>query len=203
MTTWFTSDTHFNHANIIKYCNRPWDTVEEMNEGLIERWNEVVKPRHRIFHLGDFCMGGTEPKDWIPRLNGKIHLIRGNHDPYVVNQGFESVQDYKEIKISKKKLILFHYPMRVWNKSHYGSWHLFGHVHGAMTVKYGTKTLPDCLAIDVGSDCHDWRPISFDEIAEIMNKHTEKLKQDLQSEIDKGTFSGGELEFKKKVLNSL
>ena len=74
----FTSDFHANHANIIKYCNRPWNTKEEMTEALIENWNSVVKPDDIVFNLGDFMWASS----WNPileKLNGHIYLIWGNH----------------------------------------------------------------------------------------------------------------------------
>jgi len=83
MGIWFTSDTHFYHKNIIKFTNRPWNTVEEMNNALINNWNEVVKPNDTVFHLGDFAF--TSNGNWkklINELNGKIYLILGNHKIY-------------------------------------------------------------------------------------------------------------------------
>ena len=79
--TFFTSDTHFNHANIIKFCNRPFKDVEQMNEVMIANWNSVIGKDDTVFHLGDFCLGGAA--EWtkiLDRLNGKIYLIMGNHD---------------------------------------------------------------------------------------------------------------------------
>ncbi len=75
----FTSDTHFNHTNILQYCNRPFKTVDQMNETIITNWNNVVGPDDVIFHLGDFCLGGAE--EWnkiLDRLNGRIYLVLGN-----------------------------------------------------------------------------------------------------------------------------
>ena len=78
---WFTSDTHFNHNNIIRFCNRPWNTVEEMDKALIENWNSVVKPDDIVFHLGDFAFApNSKWKTLLQALNGKIYLIVGNHD---------------------------------------------------------------------------------------------------------------------------
>tara|TARA_R100001244_G_scaffold25113_2_gene25465 strand:+ start:117076 stop:117687 length:612 start_codon:yes stop_codon:yes gene_type:complete len=200
MAIFFTSDTHFGHRNIITYCDRPWNSVEEMNEELIARWNNVVGPRDDVYHLGDFCMGRKSvPGNWVPRLNGRIHLIRGNHDPVVKGQGFETVQDYLEVKYYKKKIVLFHYPIRNWNGSHKGSWHLFGHVHGTLTVKYGRKCLEDSLAMDVGSDCHDWRPISADEVVEIMIKQEKYLKEKFATEDPKGELSNKDKLLRKRI----
>ena len=85
----FTSDTHFNHTNILRYCNRPFKTVGQMNETIITNWNNVVGPDDVIFHLGDFCLGGAE--EWnkiLDRLNGRIYLVLGNHDIKNIRQGF-------------------------------------------------------------------------------------------------------------------
>jgi len=79
MTTWFTSDTHFGHANIIRYSNRPYDTTEEHDEALIANWNFSVQPNDEVYHLGDFSFG-NKAMEILPRLNGIIHLIKGNHD---------------------------------------------------------------------------------------------------------------------------
>lgn len=77
----FTSDTHFGHANIIRFCKRPFENVEEMNEVLIENWNKVVSDDDTVFHLGDFAFGGSNVwKEIIPRLKGHINLIIGNHE---------------------------------------------------------------------------------------------------------------------------
>ena len=89
--TFFTSDTHFNHANIIKFCNRPFKDVEQMNEVIIANWNSVIGKDDTVFHLGDFCLGGAA--EWtkiLDRLNGKIYLIMGNHDLKNIRQGFIS-----------------------------------------------------------------------------------------------------------------
>lgn len=85
----FTSDTHFNHTNILQYCNRPFKTIDQMNETIITNWNRVVGPDDVIFHLGDFCLGGAE--EWnkiLNRLNGRIYLVLGNHDLKNIRQGF-------------------------------------------------------------------------------------------------------------------
>ena len=113
--TFFTSDTHFNHANIIKFCNRPFKDVEQMNEVIIANWNSVIGKDDTVFHLGDFCLGGaTEWTKILDRLNGKIYLIMGNHDLKNIRQGFisrfEHVAMQMRIEIGKKRIYLCHYP---------------------------------------------------------------------------------------------
>lgn len=85
----FTSDTHFYHGNIIRFCNRPFKDVDMMNETIISNWNNTVGQDDIVFHLGDFCLGGSA--EWtrmLDRLNGRIYLIMGNHDLKNIRQFF-------------------------------------------------------------------------------------------------------------------
>ena len=157
--TWFTADTHFGHSKIIKYCNRPFADVEGMDEVLIERWNARVKPNDTVWHLGDFAFHKTpdQLKALFDRLNGNKYLVTGNHDYDATKRLFwEVVTPMQELLFGKQTVVLCHYGMRVWNKSHYGSIHLYGHSHG---------TLPgDNQSLDVGVDCWDYQPINYEEI---------------------------------------
>lgn len=159
MTIWFTSDTHFNHANVIKYCQRPFKSVEEMNAGLVAKWNASVKPGDDLYFLGDFALGKErDAVDHIlPMLNGRKFLIKGNHDASCVKATvrWASVHDYLEIRPEGAPLIvLCHYPFAVWNGSHHGSINLHGHSHG-------TFKSPNPRQIDVGVDCWDYKPVSL------------------------------------------
>ena len=170
---YFTADTHFKHGNIIKYCNRPFSSVEEMDETIIENWNKVIKPDDIVYHLGDFMFARgfdatNQIRRYASRLNGKIHLLLGNHDMKLIknlydSKAFESIHKLLEIRHQNQKITLCHYAMRVWNCAHHGAWQLYGHSH---------STLPDIggLQIDVGVDCFNFTPIHFDEIKAIMNK---------------------------------
>lgn len=174
----FTSDTHFNHANIIKFCSRPFDSVEEMNETLISNWNNTVPKDGIVFHLGDFAFGGSEV--WhkiLSRLNGQIHLILGNHDLKNFRQGyadsFASVQEQLTIDIGKKKVILTHFPLLCYHGT-WGTemnvWNLMGHVH-TLKSNNGGKDFERLQYLfptqyDVGVDLNDYTPISFDEVKE-------------------------------------
>lgn len=178
---WFTSDTHFDHANIIRYCNRPFSNVDEMNETIIKNWNSLVKPDDDIYHLGDFSMS----KDWskwfyfLSRLNGNIYLIRGNHDNKKVLDILETkttnlvwVKDYFEFSIAnpfdknKIVIIMMHYAMRVWNRSHHGSFHLYGHSHGGLTEDSIARSM------DIGVDTNNFKPYSLEEIYKRLSKKT-------------------------------
>jgi calcineurin-like phosphoesterase family protein len=175
-TLFFTADTHFGHANIIQYTNRPFDSASHMDEVLIANWNSVVGPDDEVYHLGDFALCNPEPCHRIlSRLNGRIHLIRGNHEKTALcmPERFEWVKDYHEMHVpsaragrGKQMIVLCHYAMRVWNASHHGSWQLYGHSHGALPDDSGL------LSIDVGVDCHGYTPISFAQVEAIMRKKT-------------------------------
>lgn len=170
--TFFTSDTHFGHANIIRYSKRPFRDVREMDDTMIDRINEKVGHDDILWHLGDFAFydinGWTKIRN---RINCNfIHLILGNHDHKRVNREkavydlFESVQSYKEIRIDGHDITLNHYAQRVWNKSHHGAWHLYGHSHGSLPDD------PHSLSFDIGVDCHNFYPLNMTEISAIMDK---------------------------------
>lgn len=165
---WFTADTHFQHANIIKYCGRPFTSAEEMDETMITNWNAVVQPRDIVYHLGDFvfCRKTEVVEAYIRRLNGHINLVWGNHDKHVVKraQGFAGQSQYREIKIEGQSITLMHYAMRVWNKSHHGSWQLFGHTHDELPEEEHQ------LQTDVGMDARGFCPMSFEQVKELMDK---------------------------------
>jgi calcineurin-like phosphoesterase family protein len=84
MNTWYTADLHLGHTNIIKYCNRPFGSTDDMDSVIINNWNSRVKIGDVVYHVGDFCF--KTPEQYIGRLNGKITLIRGSHDKIIENQ---------------------------------------------------------------------------------------------------------------------
>jgi len=167
---WFVSDTHFGHANIIRYCERPFKDVHEMDEVLIKNWNERVKPGDLVYHLGDFALSApAEVPNYVRRLNGTIQLIHGNHDRFLKqkrndNYGFNWIGPYKEIKIDGQLIVLCHYPFLTWRSSHRGSWALHGHCHGNLKRDMAARRL------DIGVDCWNYKPISLEEVAEEMKK---------------------------------
>ena len=172
MTIWFTGDHHFNHKNIIKYCKRPFVDVEEMNTVMIERWNEVVKPEDVVYHLGDFSF--HKYGVFRRQLNGNIHLILGNHDKhtkkYAVREQFGYITQQYMVKSVEPHIFLSHYKMCVWDQSHHGTWHLYGHSHGQSNEKN------NMLSFDVGVDTHNFYPYSYEEIKGKMLRKQEMIK---------------------------
>lgn len=130
----YISDTHFGHAHIIRYDNRPFMNATEMEEAIIERWNEVVSDKDTVYILGDFSWYKEEQTLGIlNRLSGKKVLVKGNHDrisPKVAKK-FVKVCDYLEIKDNGRKVVMSHYPMPFWNGQFRDSVHLYGHVHNS------------------------------------------------------------------------
>jgi calcineurin-like phosphoesterase family protein len=112
---WFISDTHFFHHNIIKYCDRPFSSVEEMNEHMLDKWNSVVKPGDKVYHLGDVLMGPVSPghfESFWSRLNGSKRLVVGNHDDikYLSAGGFfQKVMMWRHFK--DHNILLTHVPI--------------------------------------------------------------------------------------------
>lgn len=157
MATFFTSDQHFGHRNIIQYCNRPFGSLEQMHEALIRSWNEVVSVDDDVYVLGDFAF--CNPNRVLPQLKGNLFLVRGNHDGKAVckNARWGFVKDYHEMSVDGKKLVLCHYPLLTWNGAHRGSWMLHGHSHGSLGEEHSTRT-------DVGVDTSGFVPLSWDQI---------------------------------------
>ena len=146
---YFIADTHFNHANIIKYCNRPFKNTYEMNEYIIKKWNSVVKEADTVYHLGDVGFGSLqEVKSLVERLNGRKILLRGNHDFKI------GVNTWKEIgflEVYKKKIILdnlllTHAPTKEVEENQIN---IFGHIHDKPLDERFNKKNHICVSCDV------------------------------------------------------
>ena len=146
---YFIADTHFNHENIIKYCDRPFSNAKEMNEYIIQKWNSVVKEDDIVYHLGDVGFGTTEMlKELISRLNGTKILLRGNHDFKRGVNGWKEVgfsEVYKK-KIELGNLILTHEPIEILED---GKINVFGHIHNKTLGERFNKENHICISCDV------------------------------------------------------
>jgi len=174
MTWWFTSDHHFGHANIIKYTDRPFKDVQEMDTELIRRWNDLISDDDYVIHLGDFTLGENAVK-YFEHLNGHISVL-GNpwhHDRRWLPARHESLYTgsgervhirppLDVVETNKVPIVLCHYPLAIWDRKHYGAWHLHGHSHGGYKGKG--------FIHDVGVDNNNFRPVSISEIRVIMEK---------------------------------
>lgn len=169
---WFTSDHHFSHRNILTYTKRPFANVDEMDEVMIQNWNSVVKPGDRIYHLGDFALCPPERATKIARrLLGQKFLLFGNHDRKL-RESMEFLacwiwaRDMAQVEVDGQKIELCHYAMRTWNGQHRGAWQLHGHSHGSLPE---LATQRQC---DIGVDCWNYAPVSFETLKIRMNKKT-------------------------------
>ena len=177
---WFTSDTHFFHENILRFCNRPFGSIQEMNEALISRWNETVPKDGIVFHLGDFAYGGAkEWNDILSRLNGQVYLILGNHDMKKRKQGFMNrfvyVTEQMTIRVGGQAIILNHCPLLTFGGAYRNVWQFFGHVHSGSRPNPGLDhprlSMLFPRQYDVGVDNNDYRPVSFMEVKAKIDSH--------------------------------
>jgi len=182
----FTSDHHFNHKNIIKYCNRPFSSVEEMDNTMIKNWNSVVKPSDIVYHLGDFCLSGDyETEQYFRKLNGLVYVLtnKDHHDKRWLKhydsgypmktkhgQSVYLVNSIETLKFPKlPPIVLCHFPIYYWDMKHYLSWHLYGHVHDKKFE------IPNShLSYNVGVDMNYFTPVSLDFITTIMLERVQR-----------------------------
>lgn len=156
MKTWITSDLHFGHANIMRFCPQTrshFRNVDHMNAEMIRLWNESVQPEDTIYILGDVAFTNAERAAAIMlSLNGTKILIKGNHDSKLVKDHrfkncFKEIHDYLRLVYNKQYLVvMFHYPIYEWDQMHRGSVHFHGHLHG------NNNGMPNSRALDVGFD---------------------------------------------------
>jgi len=182
--TWVTSDWHIGHANILKYCFRPFPNVDEMNEELIARHNALVKPNDLVIDVGDFTMSDRYVEPTLRRLHGRRILVPGNHDRCYrkhrssafftrkyLEWGFAEIHQQWEMNIAGKRVLIDHMPYTEDISRHVkyaefrpkdrGLWLLHGHVHGAWAQRG--------RMINVGVDVRDYRPMHLDEVAKLIS----------------------------------
>jgi calcineurin-like phosphoesterase family protein len=195
---WFTADLHLGHGNIIRYCLRPFLTPEEQerarrdrqgkwrlsdetvrrhDDALLAALNAAVGAKDVLWILGDFCWGAAEEargyRDRIACEN--VHLVWGNHDHHSIRPLFDQAIEQGMIHVDGQEIWLNHYPMRSWNKSFHGSWHLYGHVHGRTARE--DEAHPWWLTKDVGVDACGYRPLSFAQLRAYMAPREEAFRR--------------------------
>lgn len=184
MTFFLTSDTHFHHKNILDFEDRPFETIDEMKDGIVKAWNSVVKKNDTVYHLGDFSFG--KPSEWIEvldQLKGNFILIDGNHDKdkvikRVMNEGYISERHEVGtiIKVDGMKLHLTHYPLDVGIRTNLFSVH--GHIH---SLSYGKL---NNLNVGVDSSFAKSLGLPFGAPIELsyVVEHFTKIKPHIESE---------------------
>jgi calcineurin-like phosphoesterase family protein len=179
----FTSDEHYHHTNILKYCNRPYSSVEEMNDALIAEHNKVVKNADKVYHLGDFTFKS-------PRVAANVfRRLNGNHDEWVFDNGlreafrdiehFKGIKDYEELKFGRNgekiHLVLFHFPLLTWHKAHRGSIMLHGHTHSNIDrINEDSNTKRFDIGVDSAAKAlGEYRPFSLEEVISMAKKRAD------------------------------
>ena len=172
MIDWVTSDHHFGHANIIKYCERPFEDVDQMDTEMVNYWNEVVGIEDTVYYIGDFSLSRSQKVvEYIERLNGRITFLPGSHDywfekmpkwwwdedPFLPHK---SAPPILEIQHNGEYMTLCHYPMRSWPRSFHGSLHVYGHSHGRLG--------PHGRSMDIGVDTNGFYPYRLDDVQELL-----------------------------------
>ena len=179
MTIYFTADTHLGHANIIKYCRRPFSSAREMDEIIYCNWAAVVRPEDCVYHLGDVAWGDeaaiAKTAQRIKYLPGKKYLVPGNHDYHldILADAFDEVlpalyEIGAQARSGHHRAVLCHYPLAAWNRSHHASLHVHGHMHGRIPM--------DTQRADAGVDVWNYYPVSLEELLRAM-KHAPPHKE--------------------------
>ncbi len=171
---YFTSDTHAGDANVIRFARRPFGSVQEMNEALIDNWNNVVGSDDEVYHLGDIALGSKAfITDFVSRLNGTIHLVMGNHDYRNVWNArlqhlFADVTIGSSLIWNYHRFYLSHYPYLSWPGRLKIEPQLHGHIHlrpgyDGLDLGLMDEVASPCQ-YDVGVDLNEYRPVSIEEV---------------------------------------
>lgn len=167
MKTWITSDTHWGHQNIMKFCPvsraRFRNEVDYMNEAMVREWNDLIEPADLVYILGDVAfLPAQKAAEYMKRCNGTKILVEGNHDRKALNDPtfrkcFKEVHKYLDINYNGTKVVMFHYPIAEWDQMHRGAVHFHGHLHG------GTSGMEKFRCRDMGMDATGMIAISMED----------------------------------------
>ena len=179
--TYFTSDQHFGHFNIIRLSRRPFKTVEEMDETMVERWNAKVRDDDTVYVLGDLFFRAATVEPILKRLKGRKHLVLGNHDPSWTGRVdladyFESVQTLKEGSVGGRLITMCHYPMLSYPQARRG-YMIYGHIHNNTGDDYWPLIMRRPRMLNAGVDVNNFEPVAFDELL-ANNKAFQRLHAD-------------------------
>ena len=167
---YYTADTHFGHANVVKMCERPYPDVEAMNEAMIAAWNERVHGNDTIYIIGDMFFRCADPESILKQLKGKKRLIVGNHDgswmgKVDLSRYFLSVDNFLEISDGAHGLTLCHYPMLTWKHAK-RTYMIHGHIHADTSADFWPLIQCRDHVLNTGVDLNGYRPVTFDELVE-------------------------------------
>ncbi len=168
MALYFTSDTHLGHAAVIRHDSAPFPDIDTRDQFILDRHNDLIGQQDDLYHLGDVAMTADKLFWYLGKANGRIHLIRGNHDDKIAwkhRELFASAHEAHYLRAENKRIYLSHYAHRTWRNSHHGSYHLYGHSHGCLP-NFGRS-------MDVGVKPMNYSPISLAEVILRLDKQPE------------------------------
>ncbi len=193
---YFTSDLHLGHSNVLKLCNRPFETIEEMDEYIIDNWNKKVTNNDTVYILGDVMFRNKKPpEEYLSRLKGKKHLIRGNHDrswmkKVDIDKYFLSNNNLDFISDGKHRITVCHYPMMSWPHMSTDGYMVFGHIHGNTNADYWSLIEKNPYMLNAGMDINGFVPVSFEEMFKNNEEHKSKTAAHRIVEENKDLFEG-------------
>ena len=169
--TYFIADCHFGHKNIIASCNRPFDSLEAMDETLIANWQARVTEKDDVYIVGDLMFFCPDPERYLCRLPGRKHLIIGNHDPVWMKKTspafwFESIEHMEVIELAGRSVTLCHYPMMCWTESGRDGLLVYGHIHGNRHDSFWPLLSKMENAFNAGVEVNGYRPVTLEELME-------------------------------------
>ena len=171
---YYIADTHFGHKNVLLHDQRPFQNVDEMNAALIQNWNETVTDSDDIWVLGDFCYCSRNTPDfYLKQLNGRKHLIIGNHDRSILQSStaseyFVTIEHLRYLKDGTSNVILCHFPMADWSGKYRGFYHIYGHIHNACNEVSEFMSRQE-RTFNAGCMLHNYKPVT---LAELMSSVT-------------------------------
>lgn len=174
---YFTSDLHLGHSNVLKLCNRPFETIEEMDEKIIENWNKKVTNADTVYILGDVMFRNKKaPEEYLSRLKGKKHLIRGNHDrtwmkKVDIDKYFLSNENLAFMSDGKHRITMCHYPMMSWPHMSTDGYMIHGHIHANTNADYWPLIEKTKYMLNAGMDINGFVPVTFDEMLQNNEEH--------------------------------
>ena len=184
--TYFTSDQHFGHANIIRFCDRPFKTAEEMDEVMLAKWNAKVTDEDDVWILGDLFFRSATVGPILERLKGRKHLILGNHDDSWIGKidlerHFLSVDSFYSGTIDGHLVTMCHYPMLSWPQDK-KSYMIYGHIHNHVNADYWPLIAKRPHMLNAGVEVNSYEPVTFEELVE----NNEKFRAAAVREVARG-----------------
>ncbi len=179
---YYIGDLHFGHENVIKFDRRLFNSVEEMDKTLIERWNRKMSKEDVVYVVGDFAYRNEKPFSWYLRqLQGKKYLIVGNHDNKLLEDSFaisyfESVDKMCHVKDGGKHICLCHYPLAEWYGMYRGTYHIYAHIHNSINATFQFMRTLD-RALNCGVAVNGYEPVTFQEMEQNNVRFRERIEK--------------------------